>query len=212
MTVTDTGVGMSSELSDRAFEPFFTTKSKGEGSGLGLATVYGIATQAGGDVSIYSEPDLGTTVRVNFPMATDDTKRRPQATDHQASTAANDETILLVEDEQIVREPTRRMLVNRGYTVLAAANADDALAIVGDHPGEIHLLLTDVVMPGRSGKELSNVVAELRPATRTLFMSGYGHDLIVDQGVLEAGVHLIEKPFSAENLFLRVREVLDGGR
>jgi len=212
MTVTDTGVGMSSEICDRVFEPFFTTKSKGEGSGLGLATVYGIATQAGGDVSIYSEPELGTTVRVLFPMATDETRRRPQATDDQTPTAANDETILLVEDEQIVREPTRRMLLSRGYTVLAAANADDALAIVREHSGEIHLLLTDVVMPGRSGKELSTIVGELRPATRTLFMSGYGHDLIVDQGVLEEGVHLIEKPFSAVNLFRCVREVLDGDR
>jgi PAS domain S-box-containing protein len=210
LTVTDTGVGMPRHVCDRAFEPFFTTKSKGEGSGLGLATVYGIATQAGGDVGIYSEPQLGTTVRVNFPTTMDETRPRPQEIDRTASTAAIDETILLVEDEQIVRESTRRILASRGYFVLVAANAEDALAIVHEHVGEIHLLLTDVVMPRRSGKELSMAVGELRPATRVLFMSGYGHDLIVDQGVLEEGVHLIEKPFSAENLFRSVRDVLDG--
>ncbi len=212
LTVSDTGTGMSSEVCGRAFEPFFSTKPKGEGSGLGLATVYGIVTQAGGDVGIYSEPGLGTTVRANFPMATEATRRRPQETNQRTSTAPNDETILLVEDELIVREPTRRMLAGVGYTVLAASNADEALAIVRDHTGEIHLLLTDVVMPGRSGKELSIAVSELRPGTKVLFMSGYGHDLIVDQGVLEKGVHLIEKPFAADNLFRCVREVLDGDR
>ena len=156
---------------------------------------------------------MGTTVRVIFPVATDDTpvarKRRPTT----APTAANDETILLVEDEQIVREPTRRMLAEpRLHGAGRGQRRRGARDRRADHPGEIHLLLTDVVMPGRSGKELSTIVGELRPATRTLFMSGYSHDLIVHQGVLEEGVHLIEKPFSAENLLRTVREVLDGDR
>jgi PAS domain S-box-containing protein len=210
LTVSDTGTGMSEEVAARAFEPFFTTKPKGEGSGLGLATVYGIATQAGGDVVIYSEPGLGTTIRVNLP-ATSEAKSPARAGAPDALLAAKGETVLLVEDEEIVREPARRMLGKHGYAVLAAANAEDALVIVREHSGDIDLLLTDVVMPGRSGKELSIEVAALRPSTKVLFMSGYSHDVIVHQGVLEEGVHLIEKPFSAEGLLRKVREVLNGG-
>jgi PAS domain S-box-containing protein len=210
LTVSDTGTGMASDVRARAFEPFFTTKPKGEGSGLGLPTVYGIVTQAGGDVVIYSEPGLGTTMSVILPAAADDARGRLEHGSQTTPTTANDETILLVEDEQIVREPTRRLLASHGYTVMAAANADDALALVADHPGEIHLLLTDVVMPGRSGKELAIAVNEIRPGTKTLFMSGYSHDLILHQGVLEEGVHLIEKPFAAETLLSSVRAVLDG--
>ncbi len=209
LTVSDTGTGMSQEVIARAFEPFFTTKPKGEGSGLGLATVYGIVTQAGGDIVIYSEQGLGTTIRVNFP-ATSDAVVVPRNGSADMPGSARGETVLLVEDEEIVREPARRMLVKHGYTVLAAADAEEALAMVKDHSGAIDLLLTDVVMPGRSGKDLSLDVATLRPATKVLFMSGYSQDVIVHQGVLEEGVQLIEKPFSADALLRRVRATLDG--
>jgi PAS domain S-box-containing protein len=210
LTVSDTGTGMSREVVARTFEPFFTTKPKGEGTGLGLATVYGIVTQAGGDVTIYSEPGLGTTVRVNLP-ATADAESGHLSEARDAPRPGKGETVLLVEDEEIVREPTRRMLVRNGYTVLAAGNAEEALAMMREHPGAIELLLTDVVMPGRSGRELSLDVLEARPATKVLFMSGYSQDIIVHQGVLEEGVHLIEKPFTGDDLLRKVRDALDDG-
>jgi CheY-like chemotaxis protein len=210
LTVSDTGTGMSREVVARTFEPFFTTKPKGEGTGLGLATVYGIVTQAGGDVTIYSEPGLGTTVRVNLPATSDPRSQRVSAPPG-APAPGQGETVLLVEDEEIVREPTRRMLVRNGYRVLAAANAEDALAMLREHFGQIDLLLTDVVMPGRSGQELALEVLEARPTTRVLFMSGYSQDIIVHQGVLDDGVHLIEKPFAGDDLLRKVRDALDGG-
>jgi CheY-like chemotaxis protein len=200
---------MAIDVASHAFEPFFTTKAKGEGSGLGLATVYGIVTQSGGDVTIYSEPGLGTTIRVNLPATSDDPSA-PRLPTRSERPAAKDETVLLVEDEEIVREPARRLLVNHGYTVLAAQSADQAMQVALEHEGAIHLLLTDVVMPGRSGKDLSIDLAVLRPDTKVLFMSGYSQDVIVHQGVLEEGAHLIEKPFAADDLLRRVRDVLDG--
>jgi PAS domain S-box-containing protein len=208
LSVSDTGTGMSQEVADRAFDPFFTTKRTDKGTGLGLATVYGIVTQAGGDVAIYSEPGLGTTIRVRFP-ATAEARSKPRDTMADLPLSGNGETVLLVEDEDIVREPARRMLARHGYTVLAARSADEALAIVREHRGQIDLLLTDVVMPVRSGKELSVDVAALRPDTKVLFMSGYSQDVILSQDVLEKGVSLIEKPFSADDLLRSVRDVLD---
>ncbi len=210
LTVSDTGTGMGPEVVDRAFEPFFTTKGKGEGTGLGLATVYGIAHQAGGDVSIDSEPGRGTTIRVDLP-ATSESRSTHRAPRPEGGLHEQGETVLLVEDEAIVRDPAQRLLTRHGYTVLAAANAAAAIEIAANHQGTIDLLLTDVVMPGRSGKELSVDVAALRPATKVLFMSGYSYDVIVHQGVLESGVSLIEKPFSADDLLRKVRLVLDGG-
>ena len=210
LTVSDTGTGMTEEVAGRALEPFFTTKPTGEGTGLGLATVYGIVTHAGGNVTIYSEPGLGTTIRVNLP-ATSDAKSDPNDAQPNVSRAAKGETVLLVEDEDIVREPARRMLARHGYIVLTAGNAVGALAIARSHPGKIDLLLTDVVMPGRSGKELSDDVARLRPDTKVLFMSGYSQDVIVHQGVLGEGVNLIEKPFSADDLLRKVRGAIESG-
>jgi PAS domain S-box-containing protein len=210
LTVSDTGTGMSRAVRDRAFEPFFTTKPKGEGTGLGLATVYGIVRQFGGDVSIYSELGHGTTIRVCLPATFDKATPRHDLRADDARSAKG-ETILLVEDEAIVREPARRLLARHGYVVLAGANAEEALVIVREHPGQIDLLLTDVIMPGLSGKDLSVEVIALRPATKILFMSGYSHDVIVHQGVLEEGVSLIEKPFSSDDLLRRVRDLLDHG-
>jgi PAS domain S-box-containing protein len=208
LTVSDTGTGMTAEVVERAFEPFFSTKTHTGGSGLGLATVYGIVREAGGEVSIHSKPGLGTTVRVDLPATTEPSPQN-HAAQPDAALARPGETVLIVEDEAVVREPAQRLLAGHGYAVLAAASAAAALAIVAKHSGTIDLLLTDVVMPGRSGRELADDIAALRPATKVLFMSGYSYD--VTQGVLEKGVNLIEKPFSPDDLLRRVRQVLDSG-
>ena len=210
LTVSDTGTGMTPEVAARAFEPFFTTKPKGRGTGLGLATVYGIVTQLGGGVAISSRLGAGTTIHVDLP-ATSDAELGPRAASSDVVRSARGETVLLVEDEEVVREPMRRMLVKNGYIVLAAPDAAKALAIVRGHSSDIDLLLTDVVMPGLSGKELWDEVIDLRPDTKVLFMSGYHQDLIVNQGVIDEDVSLIEKPFSAEDLLRKVRDVLDVG-
>jgi two-component system, cell cycle sensor histidine kinase and response regulator CckA len=154
---------------------------------------------------------LGTTVRIYFP-ATSESMSSPRELRPDLPSSARGETIVLVEDEDIVREPARRMLARHGYTVLAAPDAETGLALVQAHQGKIDLLLTDVIMPGRSGKELSADVIELRPSAKVLFMSGYSQDVIAHQGVLEKGVNLIEKPFSSDELLRKVREVLDGLR
>jgi PAS domain S-box-containing protein len=210
ITVSDTGSGMPAEVAAWAFEPFFTTKARGEGSGLGLATVYGIATQAGGDVVLYSVPEIGTTIRVDLPATQDDITVAPTPPPMRPMTSAG-ETILLVEDEDIVREPARRLLISRGYRVLAASNADEALRVAAEQSGQIELLLTDVVMPGRSGKDLAAELRALSPATKVVYMSGNTQDVIVHQGIVGPGVNLIEKPFAAENLLRKIREVLDAG-
>ena len=208
LTVSDTGIGMTQDVADRAFEPFFTTKAVGKGTGLGLATVYGIVAHAGGDVTLHSQVGVGTTVRVDLPTTSEG---RPVLSDAgpDALLPAHGETILLVEDEDLVREPARRILNGHGYTVLTARDATQALAIVHDHPGTIDLLLTDVIMPGRSGRQLSVAAREHRPSIHVLFMSGYNNDVIVHEGILDDGVHLIEKPFGADDLLRRVRDVLD---
>ncbi|MEO5840542.1 MAG: PAS domain S-box protein [Acidimicrobiales bacterium] len=210
LTVSDTGTGMTAEVAARAFEPFFTTKPQGQGTGLGLATIYGIVTQADGAVTISSEVGVGTTIRVDLPATPDATLVLRSVMPDVAS--AKGETVLIVEDEEIVREPVRRMLARSGYTVLSAASATEALVIVREHGSDIDLLLTDVVMPGGSGKVLWDDVIDLRPETKVLFMSGYNQDLMAKEGVLAEGVSLIEKPFSADDLLRKVRDVLDSGR
>ena len=207
LTVSDTGEGMPLDVAERAFEPFFTTKGRDKGTGLGLATVYGIVTQAGGDVSIYSEPGLGTTVRINLP-ATAEEVTAPPSTGGGAGSGQG-EVILLVEDEAMVREPTRRLLAQRGYRLLVAANPNEALEVAAA-AGRIDLLLTDVVMPGMSGRELADRLAAGRPDLAVLYMSGYSQDVIHHQGVLEEGVALVEKPFEGEVLLRAVRERLQG--
>jgi PAS domain S-box-containing protein len=210
LTVTDTGIGMSREILARTFEPFFTTKPKGVGTGLGLATVYGIVTQAGGDVTIYSEPGMGTAVRVNLPV-TSDPASAPRHASPKVGLSARGETVLLVEDEDIVREPTKRILERHGYMVLSAGDAEAAMTIVREHAGAIDLLLTDVVMPGHSGRELVVDVLARRPETLVVFMSGYSQDLMFHQGVLEEGVTIVTKPFAADDLLRTVRVALDDG-
>ncbi|MGQ0845795.1 MAG: PAS domain S-box protein [Sporichthyaceae bacterium] len=211
LTVSDTGTGMAKEVAARAFEPFFSTKPKSQGSGLGLATVHGIVTQAGGRLFIYSEPGLGTTMRVMLPVTAEVSTPAPDgAADRKRSTLGHGETVLLVEDEDIVRIPAQRILSRSGYRVLSAEGTEQALDLAAAHPGDIDLLLTDVVMRGRSGKELADELLRLRPEVKVLFMSGYSEDVIVHQGVLEEGVVLVEKPFSADALLLKIRDVLGG--
>jgi CheY-like chemotaxis protein len=200
---------MDREVASRAFEPFFTTKPIGEGTGLGLATVFGIVTQAQGAVTIYSEPGVGTTVRIHIPASPVEPEQ-PSVASAPGRSLAGVETILLVDDEEMVREPARRLLARFGYSVLDTSNADDALEIVRRHAAPIDLLLTDVAMPGRSGKELSEELLAVSPATKVLFMSGSSRNVIVRNGVLDDDVNLIEKPFSANDLLRRVRATLDG--
>jgi len=207
LSVSDTGTGMSREVLDRVFEPFFTTKERGKGSGLGLATVYGIVTQAGGYTTVYSEPGMGTTLKLYVPASQQEAMQEPEKEGRRTSTARG-ETILLVEDEDAVREPTRRLLEAGGYLVLDTPNPDVALEVAEAHP-DIDLLLTDVVMPGMTGKELADRLQADRPNLKVVFVSGYSEDVIVHQGAVDPGVVLIEKPFTREILLDKVREVLD---
>jgi len=205
LKVSDTGTGMPQEVIDRAFEPFFTTKPKGQGTGLGLATTYGIITQAGGALRIYSEPGLGTTLDVLLPMTE---QVRVQETRPAEPAPGAGQTVLVVEDEAALREVTRRLLSRNGYQVLAAAGGQGALDLLASHRGLIDVLLTDVVMPRMQGREVAERVRALQPGARVLYMSGYTQGLLGEQGVLEPGVQLIEKPFTERGLLVRMNEVL----
>jgi two-component system, cell cycle sensor histidine kinase and response regulator CckA len=207
LRVSDTGTGMDKAVLDRVFEPFFSTKSKGKGSGLGLATVYGIITQAGGRTQIYSEPGFGTTVTALLPV-TDHEPLRIERTAEEPRTHGG-ETILIVEDEEAMREVTRRILTRNGHNVLVASGGSEAVALATQHPGDIDLIVTDVVMPQMLGKEVANQVQAVRPRIRVLYMSGYAQPVLASQGTLEEGVTLVEKPFSELQLLAKVREVLD---
>jgi PAS domain S-box-containing protein len=206
--VSDTGQGMDKAVLERAFEPLFTTKAKGEGSGLGLATVYGIINQAGGYAQIYSEPDLGTTFTALLPATEQELSDLEQAaaTEHRRG----GETVLVVEDEEAMREVTRRILTRSGHVVLVAATGQEAIDLAANHPGGIELLLTDVIMPQMLGKEVAERVLAFRPDIRVLYMSGYAQPVLASQGTLAEGVSLIEKPFSERELLTKTREVLDG--
>jgi CheY-like chemotaxis protein len=206
--VSDTGTGIAPEIAERVFEPFFTTKPKGQGSGLGLATVYGIVTQVSGYVWVDSIPGAGTTFTAMLP-ATDQSVDAPVADAPARPSTRGGETVLVVEDEDALREVTRRILSRNGYEVLTAANGPEALKIV-EHTGQrIDLLLTDVIMPHMLGKELAGRMRELRPSLRVLYMSGYAQPVLASQGTLDPGVILVEKPFSEAALLDQVREVLD---
>jgi len=209
VAVSDTGVGMSEETKAHLFEPFFTTKEMKGGVGLGLSTVYGIVKQSNGHILVYSEQGHGTTVKIYFPRAEEgaDTVHRPEVT---SEVPKGNETVLLVEDEPLVRGLALRILREQGYRVLEAANGGEAIRVAQRHGGEgIHLLLTDVVMPGMTGRELAESLRPLRPKMRVLYMSGYTDQAIVHYGVLEEGMNYIEKPFTVNALARKVREVLD---
>jgi PAS domain S-box-containing protein len=206
IAVTDTGHGMDAETRRHIFEPFFTTKAKGKGTGLGLATVYGMVKQSGGDIWVYSEPGHGTIFKLYFPRIAapaDDIE-----TDAELSNFHGSETVLVVEDEHAVRDLTVKILRQLGYEVLYAGSGPEAMAAAHNFQGEIALLLTDVVMPGMSGRQLADELQTHRPNIRVLYLSGYTEDTVVTHGVLDAGVDFLPKPFSREVLATKIREVL----
>jgi len=205
LAVTDTGTGITPEVQLRLFEPFFTTKDLSQGTGLGLSTVHGIVTQSGGSVHVYSELGKGTTFKVYLPQA---------ATGQiivdvpVARLSQGTATVLVVDDAASLRELAKRLLEREGYTVLLAANADEAVRLFNQHPS-IEVLLTDVVMPGESGPELTKKLVQERPTLKVIYMSGYTEEAIVRHGVINAGITFLNKPFTAEMLGRKVREVVD---
>ncbi len=208
LAVTDTGVGMDTSTQAHIFEPFFTTKEQGKGTGLGLATVYGIVKQAGGFIWLYSEPSHGTSFKIYLPRL-DDTEGAGEARPPTAEMPRGTETVLIVEDEPNVRSVVRQMLERLGYTVLDAGDGRLALELATRYHGPIHLVMTDVVMPVLGGRQLAEQLATLRPETKVLYTSGYTDDAVVRHGVLEAGIPFLQKPFTPDGLARVVREVLD---
>jgi signal transduction histidine kinase len=208
LRVSDTGTGMSADVVEHAFEPFFTTKEAGAGTGLGLATVYGILAQAEGRIHIYSEPGAGTTFSITLPVTAEAAIPRLEPAPYQRSPKG--ETVLVVEDEEALREVTKRIFTRNGYQVLTAANGPEALSIAGTHPGEIHLLVTDVVMPHMLGREVAERIQAVKPGIEVLFMSGYARPVLASQGRLDPNVALVEKPFSESDLLAKAGEVLNG--
>ena len=207
LSVGDTGAGMDAETRRHLFEPFFTTKPAGQGTGLGLSSVYGIVQQSGGWISVYSEPGQGTQFHVYLPRLEDDGEAAAAPVENPAP-ALGTETILVTEDQNNVRRLVSRMLRGFGYHVLEAANGEEALAAAAAHAGPVHLLITDVVMPEMSGRELGAELKRLRPEIRVLYMSGYTGNAIARRGLLEEGVAFIQKPFTAESLAGKVRDTL----
>jgi two-component system, cell cycle sensor histidine kinase and response regulator CckA len=208
LAVGDTGTGMSAETKARIFEPFFTTKEMGKGTGLGLATVYGVVKQSGGSIWVYSELGQGTVFKIYLPAVSESVALAGTRT--KMASVFGTETILVVEDDESVRSLIRLALASGGYKVLEADDAEKAAAICASHEGPIHLLLTDVVMPKMSGPAVAEKVAAARPGVKVLFMSGYTDDAIVHHGVLSAGTPFIQKPFSPVTLRQKIREVLGG--
>jgi len=208
LAISDTGIGMDADTQTRIFEPFFTTKGLGQGTGLGLSTVYGIVKQSGGHIWVYSELGRGSTFKVYLPRVGGAVaavkKEEIGVVDHRGH-----ETVLLVEDEPQLRELVEMMLKSRGYSILTVDNPLRAEAFSAEYRGPIHLLLTDVVLPGISGRDVARQVCAHRPEMKVLFTSGYTPDAIVHHGVLDAGLHFIQKPFTLEALSNKVRAVLD---
>ncbi|HVH50085.1 MAG TPA: ATP-binding protein [Candidatus Bathyarchaeia archaeon] len=208
LAVSDTGTGMDSQPLARIFEPFFTTKADGRGTGLGLSTVYGIVKQNNGYIMAYSEVGHGTTFRIYFPRVREAAELRNQKSP-QPESAKGSETILIVEDEEALRELARELLEANGYKVIEAERGETAIRLVEASQTPIDLLLTDVVMPGMGGKQLAKRLLELRPALRVLYMSGYTDDVINNRGVLSENAPLLPKPFTRAVLLRKVREALD---
>jgi two-component system cell cycle sensor histidine kinase/response regulator CckA len=208
LAVSDTGTGIDEETQARIFEPFFTTKEVGRGTGLGLSTVYGIVKQSGGNIWVYSELDHGTVFKVYLPRV-DAAASKIEKIILETTAPRGSETILLVEDEDVVRGLTRKILMEAGYYVLDVSSGEEAVRLCRDYGGPIDLLLTDVVMPKLSGKQVAERLKVLRPAARVLFMSGYTDEAIVRHGVLDANVNFIQKPFTWIGLAKKVRKVLD---
>ncbi|MBR9985543.1 MAG: PAS domain S-box protein [Desulfosarcina sp.] len=209
LAVSDNGCGMDAETRSHLFEPFFTTKAVGKGTGLGLATIYGIVKQNNGFIDVHSQPGQGTTVKIYLPRNTAETGRTTKKKDAAQAAERGHETILIVEDEPMILDITTKMLEHQGYTVQAAATPGEAIRLAREHAGEIHLLMTDVVMPEMNGRDLAKNLLSLYPNLKRLFMSGYTADVIAHHGVLDEGVQFIQKPFLVQALANKVREVLD---
>jgi len=209
LRVVDSGHGIDAATLAHVFEPFFTTKPMGKGTGLGLATVYGIVKQSGGSIQVESEVGRGTEFRVHFPAAHGSTSKRLDAVAGE-NVARGTETVLIAEDEPDLRELTRIFLEGYGYTVLTAASAEQAIQTADAFAERIHLLLTDVIMPGMSGRQLAESILRKRPQTMIMYMTGYTDDMVVQHKVLEPGVQLLQKPFTKFDLARKVRSTLDG--
>jgi CheY-like chemotaxis protein len=211
LAVTDNGCGMDEKVQAHIFEPFFTTKEKGKGTGLGLATVYGVVKQSGGYIWVYSEAGRGTSFKIYLPRIEEE--RVPAGKERlpaDKATARGTEVILLAEDEKGVRELAREYLQTSGYTVLMAEDGRSAIELASMHAGPIHLLMTDVVMPGIGGPEVAQRIKALRPEIKVLYMSGYTDQAIMHQGVLQDGAVLLQKPFTLATLASKLREMLAG--
>jgi CheY-like chemotaxis protein len=211
LAISDDGCGMDKETLEKLFEPFFTTKELGKGTGLGLSTVYGIIKQNNGFINVYSEPGQGTVFNIYLPRHSDKAKPALEEVPAEPSDRGH-ETILLVEDEPSILNMTTKMLERLGYTVLASSTPDQAIRLAEAHPGDIHLLMTDVVMPGMNGRVLAKNILTFHPNLKHLFMSGYTANVIAHHGVLDPGVNFIQKPFSRQDLAAKVREALGGSR
>jgi two-component system, cell cycle sensor histidine kinase and response regulator CckA len=209
LRVSDTGTGMPAEVVEHAFEPFFTTKSESAGTGLGLATVYGILAQNEGHIKIYSHPGMGTTFSITLPVTAEAPAPAPAPAGPGQRPAAG-ATVLVVEDEAALRAVTERIFARNGYRVITAADGPEALRAARDHPSEIDLLITDVVMPGMLGQDVAEQVRAIEPGVAVLFMSGYAQPVLTSQGRLDPNVALIEKPFSAPDLLVKAGQVLHG--
>ncbi|MEW6669825.1 MAG: PAS domain S-box protein [Thermodesulfobacteriota bacterium] len=206
LAVSDTGVGMSKDVQDRLFEPFFTTKEKGKGTGLGLSTVYGIVKQSKGNIWVYSEPGQGSTFKVYLPRVTEAARTAERPGKEESLQGSG--TVLVVEDDEMVRKLAQKALTKYGYAVLCARGGEEAKRMCREHGEQIRLMVTDVVMPGMSGKELAEELQRIQPGVKVLFMSGYTDNAIVHHGVLDRGVAFLQKPFTPDDLARKVREVL----
>jgi CheY-like chemotaxis protein len=209
LAVSDTGQGMDQQTQDNVFEPFFTTKEQGKGTGLGLSTVYGIIKQSRGYIFVESETGRGSTFRIYLPQIEDAVEPAPPVLPLSSFPAEGSETILLVEDEECVRQLVRETLQMKGYKVIEADSGDAALRIAASHAGRIDLLISDIILPGMTGQQLAKQLVIGHPTTKILYVSGYTEEVIIHQGMLDAGTAFLQKPFRLQELARKVRQVLN---